>query len=234
MKEEWKEVNGYRVSNYGIIIGKYGRRIGTCLSRGYYTCDINLGEPFGVVHGVHRVVATLFIPNPNNKPEVNHIDGTKSNNRVDNLEWVTAQENQNHEVFTLGQRNGEKQTFWVKLTEQQVLDLYNEAVAHPEMTHEELANKYGLHKHYVSLILHGREWRYLRLKPFYKMFKPVIGTNPLTDEEKRYDRIAHVTTDGFDPSGVVACCKEKRKKHGGWEWRYATPEEMTEGLQNEM
>lgn len=47
---------------------------------------------------VHRIVANTFIPNPNNLREVNHIDGNKSNNKIENLEWVTSSENQKHAI----------------------------------------------------------------------------------------------------------------------------------------
>lgn len=50
----------------------------------------------GKCYGVHRLVAITYIPNPDNKPQVNHIDNVKGNNHVDNLEWVTPFENVNH------------------------------------------------------------------------------------------------------------------------------------------
>lgn len=98
---EWREIKqnpNYVVSDDGRV-----RRIGSfkdhsvIIRNGYEVIDLYCGSVRRRFR-VHRLVADAFIPNPYNKPEVNHIDGDKRNNRVNNLEWVTRQENIAHTV----------------------------------------------------------------------------------------------------------------------------------------
>ena len=98
VKEEWRKIanlNGYSVSNLGKVRNdKTGRILKTYDNgRGYQKVEIKNKKWY-----IHRLVAQAFIPNPNNYPQVNHIDENPNNCRIDNLEWCTAQYNIEYSV----------------------------------------------------------------------------------------------------------------------------------------
>ena len=100
---EWKQVpnfENYYVNNSGDIISKTRRsphRLSQGLGKaGYYHVSLADSNRKYHIMQVHRIVALAFIPNPESKPQVNHKNGNKLDNRVENLEWVTASENTKH------------------------------------------------------------------------------------------------------------------------------------------
>ena len=112
MIEEWKDIEGfegvYQISSMGRVRSlKFGKERILKLnnSNGYlYVLLRKNGKPINL--SIHRLVATYFIPNPENKPEVNHKNCKRGDNRVENLEWCTRKENVNNPL-TLKKRSGE-------------------------------------------------------------------------------------------------------------------------------
>lgn len=116
-KEEdiWKPVKNYEglyeVSNKGqvkrlehVIVDKIGRKYhkkerimkGSPTGNGYLKVDLQDNKGKRKPLKVHRIVAEAFVPNPDNKPQVNHKNEIKTDNHVENLEWITAKENLNY------------------------------------------------------------------------------------------------------------------------------------------
>lgn len=103
--EIWKDIKGfenrYQISNLGNLRNSKTKQILKFRknSRKYLTITIRK-DVKTYCYLVHRLVAEAFIPNPNNYPQINHIDGNKTNNSADNLEWCTASNNQKHAYRT--------------------------------------------------------------------------------------------------------------------------------------
>lgn len=99
--------SGYTIREDGVVTSRFGRVIKQQVGGlGYVRVELwENGK--GRKYLVHRLVAQAFIPNPERKPQVNHIDGDKSNNKISNLEWVTQSENQIH-AYRCGLQRGYK------------------------------------------------------------------------------------------------------------------------------
>ena len=113
-QEIWKDIedyNGlYQISSFGRVKStRYNRYLKLIFNKkGYARIHLNKKGKLKSFR-VHRLVASAFIPNPDNKPQVNHKDGNKTNNCIDNLEWVTNEENYCHAIRNnLVQRNRRK------------------------------------------------------------------------------------------------------------------------------
>ena len=101
-----KNSDNYFVREDGKVIGKTGIVLKENIVHGYAYVSVKTDGKFRP-RRVHRLVAEAFIPNPDKLPEVNHIDGVKTNNHVSNLEWATSQQNSKHAIDVLGKGVGE-------------------------------------------------------------------------------------------------------------------------------
>lgn len=180
MREIWCAIQGYEtlyeVSNLGrvkriggVVVRSDGVKTNVPTSILTNTIGKN-GYPFVSLHIngfakkylIHRLVAQAFLPNPSNKLYVNHIDGNKCNNRVDNLEWVTPSENLHHAYSTKlrtptrGERNRQ-----CKLTTKDIEWIKTHVIkGDKEFGCKALAKKFGVTEPHISCIVNGKKRRY--------------------------------------------------------------------------
>ena len=165
MKEIWKDIEGYadlyRISNYGNVYSfgnsknvKPSKMKGWINKYGYRMVDLYKDKKCKH-HFVSRLVAQHFIDNSENKKQVNHIDGDKLNNRVNNLEWVTGQENKEHAVKLKLHPHNETHGM-AKLTNEDV-----KKIRLSTLKNSEIAKLYNVTRNHIARIKKYKLWRNL-------------------------------------------------------------------------
>lgn len=176
MIEQWKDVVGYeglyQVSSHGRVktmarlhredrpYMKQERLLNPPINSTGYPQVTLYKEKKGTIHSVHKLVATAFLRRNPEHQVVNHIDGNKTNNRIDNLEWCTYGHNQAHAIRTglIKIHSGENH-YASMLTNKQRLDIYNAYKS--GIKQAQLASRYGLAQQTISKIIKSIDCRKL-------------------------------------------------------------------------
>lgn len=180
-KEIWKAVVGYEgfyeVSSYGQVRsvdrtvlsgGFYRRRNGKLLSPAirnknnakYYFVSLHK-EGKLKMKLIQCLVAKAFVPNPENKPQVNHIDGNKLNNHKTNLEWNTAKENKHHSMYVLNSYSHGENHPDAKINDDIVRAIRKQFIDNPTLNKAQLAREIGICKQSIGRIISGEGWRHV-------------------------------------------------------------------------
>ena len=151
-KGSFYTVDDYEITYDGQIINKHNGHIlkGQPNSKGYLR--VIIGKKFMFIH---RLVAEKWVPNPDNKAQVNHKDGNKLNNSADNLEWVDNLENRQHAVKEFLHLQGEDCSY-SKLN----WDAVDYIRRNPDhLTQKELGKMFGVNQSTISCVINYRTWK---------------------------------------------------------------------------
>ena len=175
--EIWKDIEGYeghyQVSNLGRIMSierlttskseKKPRKFGGIYLKyqdndGYKMVSL-CKNSIQKYMSVHRIVGKAFIPNPNNCPDINHKNLNKSDNRVENLEWVTEKQNIQHAIANgrinhiFGENNHKSILTW-----ELIKQIREEYLLNNKISQSALGKKYGVSKYAITAVISNEHW----------------------------------------------------------------------------
>lgn len=230
--EQWKNIvyqgitTNYSVSSFGKIKNnKTNKELKLQNQNGYLHCTISVN---GIAKRcrVHRLVALAFIPNINNRPYVNHIDGNRTHNSVDNLEWVTAQENAQHAVEQGLRQGGRNRPVIQYSMEGEKLLTFQSITEAAEETNSSVS-KIILCCQRKRRSTNDYQWRYADDKQdVVKIEKKWFSGKKVAQYDKNWNFIAEYASYseaarmiGGNSGSICEVCAGKAHTHKGFHWK---------------